>query len=616
MSKKLFVLVLALVLVSLAAFSAVKNPDTLIVAQYGSPESLDPQAMWDTASGEVVSTLYENLIRYDGESIDMIPMISTAVPTMENGLLTPDGKVYTFPIRKGVLFHSGNTLTPADVEYTFERGFLGDNSSGAMTLIIEAVSGGQYFSIESWFEDWAGMAYSDAVIDREPVSEEARAKLIEFYEEVIDPLFVVEGDNFVVNMKGSFGPFLYTICYYAGWAGILDAEWMKVNGAWDGKADGWWKWHDLQPEESPIHMDADAGSGPFKLQVWDQENKTVVLQRFDQYWQGPAKLKSVILRDIEEFSTRKALLEAGDVDLIAVDPIYRGTFDNTPGVTVIEGFPRAQVTSIHFTWAVDPASEYIGSGQFDGEGIPYNFFDDINTRKAILHSFNYDALIEDLVNGLGERVPTDLPKGFFGYDPNLPMYEFDLGMAEQAWKAAWDGQAWENGFKLVAMYNSGNEVRQTCCEMIKVYTESMNPKFKVDVIGAQWPTYLKATRERLCPLYIIGWVADYPDAHNFLSTYYHSEGYYGQRHGGSYTALAEAQFNELIEKGVREPNPVKRLEYYDLLQRRLLENYVSTPLYMPQGLWVGRSWVQGYFPHILRSNGDTTPEYYYAWKAE
>jgi len=37
-------------------------------------------------------------------------------------------------------------------------------------------------------------------------------------------------------------------------------------------------------------------------------------------------------------------------------------------------------------------------------------------------------------------------------------------------------------------------------------------------------------------------------------------------------------------------------------------------LYMPQGLYVARKWLKGFFPHLLRSSGDRTPEFYYAWK--
>jgi len=614
MQKKLFVLFICLLALTLSAFAAVKDPDTIVNAEYGAPETLDPHAEWDNASGAVINNLYDNLIKYVGETIEFEPMLSTAVPTPENGLLKDNGKTYIFPIQKGVKFHSGNILTPKDIEYTFERGFLADNSSGAVTLIIEAVSGGEFYTVADWFEAYAGMAYSDAVNDdREPTSAEAKAKLIGFYNEVIDPLFVVEGDNFIVNMKDAFAPFLFIIVKYAGWGSIIDSQWCMANGEWDWKADGWWKWHDRTPEESALHM-ADAGCGPYKLAVWDQTNNMVVMERFDDYWQGPAKTKTLIFKTVEEYSTRKAMLEAGDADLVLVDPIYRYDFDNNPDIEVISGHPRAQVTSIHMGWKVQETSEYIGSGKLDGNGIPADFFTDINVRAGILHAFNYDALIDDLVNGLGKRVPTDLPEGFLGFDPTLPVYEFDLGKAEKAWKAAWGGEVWENGFKLVAMYNAGNEVRQTACEMLKVYVESINPKFQVEVLGVQWPTYLKATREELCPLYIIGWVADYPDAHNFFSTYYHSNGYYGKRHGGEYNDFAKEYLDPIIDVAVKETDVNKRIEMYAELQKILLENYIATPLYMPQGLYVARKWLKGFFPHLLRSSGDRTPEFYYAWK--
>ena len=46
----------------------IKNPDTFIVASIGGPETLDPAAAYDSASGEVLQMVYEPLIYYDGES--------------------------------------------------------------------------------------------------------------------------------------------------------------------------------------------------------------------------------------------------------------------------------------------------------------------------------------------------------------------------------------------------------------------------------------------------------------------------------------------------------------------------------------------------------------------
>ncbi|HCO70282.1 MAG TPA: peptide ABC transporter substrate-binding protein, partial [Mesotoga infera] len=262
--KKILLVTLTMLFLAFTAFAS--DPETFVNLTIGEPETLDPLHSYDTASGEVILNLYENLIQYDGESVtDYLPMVSTEVPSVENGLVNPEGTVFTFPIREGVKFHTGNLLTPADVEYSFERYILGDPSGGPQWMIIEALTAGSFASVEDWFEDYAGMAYSEAVdAERNPTSEDAKALLISFYEEVVDPRVEVDGNNVIFVLDAPWGPFLNTIAHFGSWAAITDSKWGIENGAWDGKADGWWKWHDLEPQESPFH-NAEAGSGPFKL---------------------------------------------------------------------------------------------------------------------------------------------------------------------------------------------------------------------------------------------------------------------------------------------------------------------------------------------------------------
>ncbi|MGB9615440.1 MAG: ABC transporter substrate-binding protein, partial [Fervidobacterium sp.] len=113
MKKCLVVLfgVLAVVL-TLAAF----DPTVYVEATIGEPDTLDPHLAYDTASGEVLFNVYENLIAYKGRSVsEFEPRLATEVPTVKNGLIKDGGKTYVFPIRKGVKFHNGNPLTPEDV---------------------------------------------------------------------------------------------------------------------------------------------------------------------------------------------------------------------------------------------------------------------------------------------------------------------------------------------------------------------------------------------------------------------------------------------------------------------------------------------------------------------
>ena len=105
------------------AGAPVKNPDTFVKLTAGDPESLDPAYAYDTASEEIIyPNVYETLIGYDGSVLSRYrPVLSSAVPSLANGLISKDGLTYTFPIRKGVKFHEGGEVTPEDVRYSILR---------------------------------------------------------------------------------------------------------------------------------------------------------------------------------------------------------------------------------------------------------------------------------------------------------------------------------------------------------------------------------------------------------------------------------------------------------------------------------------------------------------
>jgi len=604
------VLLVTLLVLFLSAMSLANDPNTFVNLTISEPETLDPLHSYDTASGEAILNLYDNLIQYKGESVtEYLPMISTEVPSFENGLINEDGTKFTFPIREGMKFHTGNVLTPADVKYSFDRYILGDPSGGPQWMIIEALTGGVFASVEDWFEDYAGMAYSEAVdADRNPTSEEAKAKLIAFYEEVVSPRVAIEGNNVVFTLDAQWGPFLNTIAHFGSWAAIVDSKWGIEKGAWDGKADGWWKWHDLEPQESPFH-EAVAGSGPFKLVQWDRSQQKVILERFDDYWAGPAALKTVVIWGVDEFSTRKSIFEAGDADMAYFGAPYLDqahALEAAGKAVVSSGYPTAQITSLHFNWLINANSEYIGSGKLDGKGIPVDFFSDVHVRRAFSYCYDGATFVEEVLNGLGKLVPTDLPEGFLGFDPTLPLPEFNLAKAAAEFKLAWGGEVWKNGFSIQMLYNTGNDSRQVAAEMMAYFVGSINPKFKVEPLGVQWPTYLAAQRNGFLPLFVIGWLADYPDPHNFIATYYASYGVYASRQGRLFQEWAAANVDAEISAAAVSVDNEERFALYRSVQEKAIRDTVGIPLFMPTGLNVRAPWVNGWYPHLVRSN-----QYYY-----
>jgi peptide/nickel transport system substrate-binding protein len=123
----------------------IKRPFEIVEAtiEGGSPETVDPAWSYDTASGELISNVYETLLTHDGEHVDkFIPQLATGW-TVENitGTTSPEELPwyfrYTFAMRTGVQFQDGSTLTPKDVEYSFERSMIQARLGGTQWMFYE-----------------------------------------------------------------------------------------------------------------------------------------------------------------------------------------------------------------------------------------------------------------------------------------------------------------------------------------------------------------------------------------------------------------------------------------------------------------------------------------------
>jgi len=610
MKRNLLVTVMVLALITAFAsfgFAEVKNPDTMILATIGGPESMDPAWIYDTASGEVIYNLYDNLIEYKGESVsEFLPMLSTEVPSVENGLISEDGLTYIFPIREGVKFHNGDILTPEDVEYSFERGLIFDRSGGPMWMLLEPLCG--VTGIENLAVKLTEVEnYSDLFENDDPKGElkssykESMVKVITDY---VDKAVEVDGNKVILHLVQPYAPLLNILAHSGNWAAIIDKKWTIEQGGWDGKADTWWKYHDPVCEEDPLFKIAN-GTGPFILKKWVPE-EVVMLERFDDYWQGPAKIKNAQIKGVNEWTTRKLMLQTGDADLVYVPQPYMNEIRNMAGVRVVENLPSLANTVAMMPWEINAeGNSLIGSGKLDGEGIPADFFNDIHVRKGFSYLFPYEIFITKVLQGQAIRNPGPLIKGLLGYsdDPSL-FYEFSLLKAKEEFKQAWDGQLWEKGLKFTLHYNEGNAVRQTFAEMLSSYANMINPKFKITVVGIQWSAYLPLFLARKLPMYTIGWLADYPDPHNWVPTYMSTYGTYAGFFGDPYIEFAKENVDPLCDKAIKSDNPEERAEIYKQLIKIAHDQAISLYLYQPIGHHVERTWVQGWYYNPIRPGVD------------
>ncbi len=81
---------------------------TFTMATIGEPNFLDPAIDFEDAGAEVIQNVYQTLVWYDRESaINLVPVLATEVPSIENGLISANGMNCTFNLREDVVFHDG-----------------------------------------------------------------------------------------------------------------------------------------------------------------------------------------------------------------------------------------------------------------------------------------------------------------------------------------------------------------------------------------------------------------------------------------------------------------------------------------------------------------------------
>jgi peptide/nickel transport system substrate-binding protein len=115
--RRLAVLAMLLTLLAGAALPAGAQPragGTLTIVQGAEPASLVSGVNTSTFIGTVSTKIHEGLLDYD---FDFKPRPALA----ESWTVAPDGKTYTFKLRRGVTWHDGKPFTSADVKFSLEE---------------------------------------------------------------------------------------------------------------------------------------------------------------------------------------------------------------------------------------------------------------------------------------------------------------------------------------------------------------------------------------------------------------------------------------------------------------------------------------------------------------
>jgi peptide/nickel transport system substrate-binding protein len=584
-----------------------KNPDTyVVVTGAGEPETLDPSWTYETAGSAVENNIYEGLIWFNKDRTDeFVPVLATDWNVNEAG------DQWTFDIREGVTFHEGGTLEPHDIAYSLQRGLLQDRIDGPHWMSIEAFFG--LYTIED-----LAMQVDGAAESFDEVSDAALVETCEMVKEAIT--YDDEAGTVTYNLNQPT-PWFLSMLANSFMGATYDQEWMAENGAWDGSCDTWVEYHDPAAEDT-ILFDVANGTGPYMLDHWTP-GEEIVLVANENYWReepmweggpsGAPSIQRVLIQNVNEWGTRLAMFEAGDADYIYAPPQYRpqiepyyttecmadGTCEDVNDAGYIQAWvdlPQVAMTPAQMNWQinVEGGNPFVGSGELDGNGIPSDFFQDIHVRKAFNYCFDFDAMIQDALNGEGIQAQGPIIQGMMGYlEGQDPLYSYDPAMCEEEFKQAFDGELWENGFYMQLAYNTGNDTRRLASEILKAGIEAVNPNFNVSVVGMPWPVLLNSRRAGKLPIYVGGWLEDFHDPHNWVQPFLHPQGAYGRVVNMPEEKAAE--YAALIEEGASLTSIEERRPVYEEIQLKAQEDAVNIWLYQSVGRVHLQEWIEGFY---------------------
>ncbi len=240
-------------------FAASYGPQqTVVIAlDISDAVSLDPNLAYELGSTLADHQMYSNLVTFPRGNLTQ-PKPELA----QSWDVSKDGRAYTFHLKQGVVFSSGNPLTSEDVVYTFQR-------------------------VVSLPKDPAAWLITQMGIDEKTVLTMVKAP---------DPYTVV------ISLPKPFSPGAFLSIMANPVAGIVDSKTVKGHVVSNDWGNAWLNEHS-------------AGSGPFQLAKWERQ-VTIDLVANPRYNLGPAPaIKRIVFPNIMENTVQREMLGRGDADI-------------------------------------------------------------------------------------------------------------------------------------------------------------------------------------------------------------------------------------------------------------------------------------------------------------
>ena len=315
------------------------------------------------------------------------------------------------------------------------------------------------------------------------------------------------------------------------------------------------------------------GTGPFRFRFW-QEGEKLIFSRNPNYFERDSAgnplpyLDAVSITFIADKQSEFLEFIRGKLDFLSgVHAAYKSELLTRSGQLADKYRDR-------FRMQVEPYlnTEYLGfllDTQLPAtKGSPLT---DPRIRKAINYGFDREKMILYLRNGLGRPATAGfVPDGIPSFSEELKGYGADTERARTLLAEA--GYPRGEGLPVITLTTTSDYL--DLCEYIQHELAGLGIKISIEVsTGA---AFRNAVAQGKLAFFRASWIADYPDAENYLALFY-SRNF--SPSGPNYTRYHRKEYDRLYEKALRETNDSLRYLYYREMDQMVIDDAAVVPLF-------------------------------------
>jgi peptide/nickel transport system substrate-binding protein len=469
-----------------AALAATPRDQLVIGMNMNNLLSLDPAGATGNDVLGVVANLYDYLVELDPHDLSKVePALA------ERWQIAPDRNSLVLTLREGARFQSGNLVSAEDAAWSLRR---------VLKLNLAMAS------------PWKSYGFRAANVDKLIYASDARTLHI-VLPKPSDPMMI-----------------LYTLGTSVS-AAILDRKAVLAHQHGGDLGARWLLNHA-------------AGSGPFALTEWRAKD-AMLLDRFDAYWRGPARLRRVVMRHIGESLSLRFMIDRGDVDLAA------GMAG--PDIEALRKHAGVQVESV-----LRGTSYYVAVSMKDPR------FADRRVRLALRNLIDYQGINQAIMPNYGVSHQRPVMIGLAATLPD-PGYRLDVPAARKLLADAGYAQGFKTTIRVLSdppLINIATSLQATLAQA----------GIQAEILSGTGNQVYGAMRERRFEILIGrggGGVEPHPHA-NLRALVYNPDNSDAAKltnFQGWRTSFFDPEINRLIEAAVVERDPALQNDMYRRIQQ-------------------------------------------------